>query len=173
MLKGIYCLFWVGCLAAEPQIFHGHTTLSNQTLEEITVHGPTNISNLKVTKLATLKGPVSAVDSTIANLYIQGIAKLDHVDVKELFSTGMLFVLNSVVEELSAQAEELNLTNTQVAKVTLRKHAKPTTVYLEKGTRVEKIRFIGEDGKVVIGDASASVESVEGGVVISFNDTRQ
>ena len=152
-------------LSGESLIFTGHTTFTDQLLEDVTIHGPAHFKNCTVTKLATIKGPLDAVDSTLTNLYIHGIAKLDHVEVGELYTTGILFVLNSIIEEISILSDELSLTNTRVAKLLVRKGTKPQTVYLEKGSEVDWIQFERKGGIVIIADRSSTVEKVDGGTV--------
>ena len=73
-------------------VFEGPTLIADQTLENVTIYGPTTFSNAIVKKLATIKGSVDAKNSTLENLYIQGMAKLEGVKAKEIFSSGILFL---------------------------------------------------------------------------------
>ncbi len=38
-------------------IFYGPTTIENQTLDDLTIFGPSNINNATIVKTATVKGP--------------------------------------------------------------------------------------------------------------------
>lgn len=152
-------------------VHYGPTTISNQTMEDLTVYGPATINNSKVTKMATIKGPVKAINSSFNSVNINGIANFEDVKVtKELFINGPIYAKNSTLGEVSVASDEVALSNSTAAKIVVRKNDRNNNrqhVYLEKGSKVESIVFEMGDGQVILGDSTVSVKDVKGGVTES------
>lgn len=156
-------------------VHYGATSINNETIEDLTIFGPAFINNSKITKLATIKGPIEAKHSSFNNIIIHGVANFDDVQVnKEIFINGPLFAVNSTFEEISIASDDLSLSNSQVAKLFVRKNDNPKKlqkVFLENGTKIDSIVFESRTGQVIRSDASVIVTNLEGGEIMLKDTT--
>jgi hypothetical protein len=151
-------------------VHYGPTNISNESLEDLTIYGPGTINDSTISKVAMIKGPVKAKNSSFNKLTLDGIANFENVTVNDLDMAGPLFAQNSTVKNASVASVRIGLSNSKIAKLVVRRNERddrPPEVYLEKGAKIDSLTFESKNGRVILADSSSSVKNLEGGKIQS------
>lgn len=188
---------------AQAATYYGPTDLNKQTVDEIVVHGPATLNqvqtkrlsvmgplefkDLKVTEKADVvgpikngqlgqftqlkvTGPVQIKQAEIGSLQTIGPVQVDNVIVKgETVIIGPLTANKSKFQNLTITADQINLTNVEIGNIYVKPASdnKPQVVYLKGKTTVTgSIQFEAKNGQVVTQGKNAVVQGqVVGGEV--------
>ncbi|MDP1835745.1 MAG: hypothetical protein Q8K75_07435 [Chlamydiales bacterium] len=148
---------------------YGPTVINDETLENLTVFGPTTIIDSTITGTLSVKGPLEAENSKINNVDMDGVAEFDSCKVKTLSIRGPIFAKDSKFSVISVYSNKMSFSSSLVEDMTVKKNnsRKPSTVILER-SKIHSLSFEEGNGRVVL-DGTSSVPDLHGGKIVNGN----